>query len=52
MQKAFNIAYVPPIDVPTGTQTGIESLKRRYWTVFEPDAFEHLDVRPVQSDSD
>ena len=42
MQKAFNIAYVPPIDVPTGTQTQIESLKRRYWTVFEPDAFERL----------
>ena len=44
MQKVFDIAYVPPIDVPTGTQTEIESLKRRYWTVFEPDAFEHLRV--------
>jgi hypothetical protein len=42
MEKAFDIAYVPPIDVPTGTQTEIESLKKRYWTVFEPDAFERL----------
>jgi hypothetical protein len=42
MQKAFDIAYVPPIDVQTGTKTQIGALKKRYWTVFQPDAFERL----------
>lgn len=42
LQKCFDIPFVPPIDVPTGARTDIESLKRRYWTVFEPDVFETL----------
>jgi hypothetical protein len=42
MEKAFDIDFVPPIDVPTGTRTTIEALKRRYWTVFDPDAFNRL----------
>jgi hypothetical protein len=40
MQKSFDIAFVPPIDVNTGTPTEIESLRRRYWPVFEPGAFD------------
>jgi hypothetical protein len=40
MQKSFDIAFVPPIDVNSGTPTEIESLRRRYWTVFEPGAFD------------
>jgi hypothetical protein len=40
MQKPFDIDFVPPIDVNTGTPTDIESLRERYWTVFEPDRFD------------
>lgn len=42
LQKCFNIPFVPPIDVPTGTETVLEAMKRRYWTVFRPSAFESL----------
>jgi Methyltransferase domain len=42
MQKSFDIAFVPPLDVNTGTPTDNESLRRRYWTVFEPGAFDRL----------
>jgi hypothetical protein len=42
MQKTFDISFVPPIDVPTGATTDIELLRKRYWTVFEPEAFESL----------
>jgi hypothetical protein len=42
LQKCFDIPFAPPIDVPTGARTDIEALKRRHWTVFEPDAFETL----------
>ena len=48
MQKKYDIAFVPPIDVPTGTRTEIEKLKKRYWTVFERDAFAGL--KPFQSE--
>jgi hypothetical protein len=39
MQKVFDIAFVPPIDIPTGTIVTDKNLKRRYWTVFNPNAF-------------
>jgi hypothetical protein len=42
LQKTFDIPFVAPIDVPTGTRTEVEKLKKRYWTVFEPDAFAGL----------
>jgi hypothetical protein len=42
LQKVFDIAFVPPLDVSTGTQTENEALKERYWTVFKPGAFEEL----------
>jgi hypothetical protein len=45
MQKSFDIAFVPPLDVNTGTSTEIEVLKKRYWTVFEPNAFGRLQSR-------
>jgi hypothetical protein len=43
LQKVFDIAYVPPIDVPTGTRTEDNVMKQRYWTVFTPDAFLKLE---------
>ncbi|HYM31975.1 MAG TPA: hypothetical protein VEU47_11775 [Candidatus Cybelea sp.] len=39
LRKWFDIEFVPPIDVPTGTPCDDPALKRRYWTVFEPGAF-------------
>jgi hypothetical protein len=42
MQKLFDIAFVPPLDVLTGTQTENAALKKRYWTVFRPGAFDEL----------
>jgi hypothetical protein len=42
LEKVVSFPFVPPIDVPTGTRTDIESLKMRYWTVFDPERFERL----------
>ena len=39
MKKTFDIPYVAPIDVPTGTHTDNQTLRERYWTVFTPNAF-------------
>ena len=46
MQKSFDIPFVPPLDVATGATTDLEALRRRYWTVFEPDAFAALAAFP------
>ena len=43
MQKRYDIPFVPPIDVATGTETSNLALKQRYWTVFEPGVFERLE---------
>ena len=43
MQKRYDIPFVPPIDVATGTETSNVALKQRYWTVFEPGVFERLE---------
>jgi hypothetical protein len=42
MQKLYDIPFVPPIDVPTGSKTDIEELKQRYWTIFDRDRFHSL----------
>lgn len=39
-EKPFDIPFVPPIDVPSGASTSSAALSKRYWTVFEPQAFE------------
>jgi SAM-dependent methyltransferase len=63
MVKTFDIPFVPPLDVPTGTKTNIVPLRKRYWTVFQPEAFgdlrphhsglergpRHANVRPLRS---
>jgi hypothetical protein len=41
MQKQYDICYVPPLDVNTGTRTKDKMLEMRYWTVFKPDAFRY-----------
>jgi len=41
LQKMYDIPFVPPIDIPTGTKTDNEVLKKRYWSVFNDDAFDH-----------
>ena len=42
LQKQFDMPFVAPIDVPTGSTTDIPAMKERYWTVFEPGAFGRL----------
>jgi len=42
LQKCHNIDFVPPIDVPNGTKTNDPLMKRRYWTVLDPDALNRL----------
>jgi hypothetical protein len=42
LQKIYDIAFVAPIDVTTGTTTDNQALKERYWTVFKPNVFENL----------
>jgi hypothetical protein len=49
MQKTFDIDFVPPIDVNTGTPTDLEALKKRYWTVFEPDRFDEFQAQAAAS---
>lgn len=54
LKKVYDIEFVPPIDVPTGVTTDNKALHDRYWTVFEPQAFERISVlinkyRPKES---
>ncbi|HXC29022.1 MAG TPA: hypothetical protein VNV38_13785 [Stellaceae bacterium] len=42
LKKVFDIPFVPPLDVNTGTRTDNPVLAERYWTVFTPDAFDCL----------
>jgi hypothetical protein len=42
LQKVFDIPFVAPIDVNTGTRTDNKVLEERYWSVFKPNAFEDL----------
>jgi hypothetical protein len=42
LQKTLAIPFVPPLDVDTGTQTDNEALRKRYWTVFDPDALKRM----------
>lgn len=44
LKKTFDMPYVAPLDVPTGTRTANKALEDRYWTVFKPDAFKDLPV--------
>jgi hypothetical protein len=37
LQKVSDTPFVAPIDVPTGVTTEHESLRNRYWSVFQPD---------------
>ena len=42
LQKCFDMPFVAPIDVPTGTQTSNAALRRRYWSVFDSSQFERM----------
>jgi hypothetical protein len=46
LKKAFDIPFVPPIDVNTGARTDNRQLAQRYWTVFEPNVFDTLRANP------
>lgn len=47
LKKVYDIPFVPPINVQTGTKTNIESLNDRYWTVFNPQALLGLARTPT-----
>jgi hypothetical protein len=47
LRKVYDIEFVPPLDIPTGTATDNETLQRRYWTVFTPDAFSNIPMQKV-----
>ena len=38
LQKIYDMPFISPIDVQTGTTTEDVALRERYWTVFNPDA--------------
>ncbi len=42
LRKSFDIPFVAPIDVNTGTRTDNPILSERYWTVFRSDPFAGL----------
>lgn len=46
LQKVYDIPFVAPLDVPTGMQAENESLRNRYWTVFDQGVFERLQAEP------
>lgn len=52
LRKVYDIPFVAPIDVQTGTRSNIESLQARYWTVFDSQAFYRLQrLVPSQKDN-
>jgi hypothetical protein len=37
LEKVLDIPFIPPLDVNTGIKTTDAALKKRYWTVFQPE---------------
>ena len=37
LEKVLDIPFIPPLDVNTGVKTGDAALRKRYWTVFQPE---------------
>jgi hypothetical protein len=50
LQKVYDMEFVPPLDVPTGTTTDHKALQDRYWTVFKADAFDTMRRWPSGAD--
>lgn len=48
MQKLYDIDFVPPIDVPAGSETNNDIMKKRYWTIFDQDRF-HRWINDVEA---
>lgn len=46
LQKAFDIEFVPPLDVPTDSRANNATMLERYWTVFTPNAFDNVGSSP------
>jgi hypothetical protein len=42
LQNVFDMPFVAPLDVPTGTRAAYKALEARYWTVFKTDVFWNL----------
>jgi len=50
IQEVFDIPFVPPLDVLTGTVTSLQSLKERNWSALDPDAFTRLKAASSNGD--
>jgi hypothetical protein len=42
LQKIYDTPFVPPVDVPTGSETRNPALREKYWSVFRPNAFDSI----------
>ena len=52
LKKTFDIPFVSPLDVPTGTGTTNKLTRKRYWSVLTENAFENLiDKKALQQRS-
>jgi hypothetical protein len=51
LQKIFDMPFVAPLDVKTGTRTDNAVLQERYWTVFKPERFAELARRARREES-
>jgi len=45
LQKVHNMDFVPPIDVPDGTEIREPDIKKRYWTEFDRNSLKMLMLR-------
>ena len=46
LRKTFDIPFVSPLDVPTGTSAPNKAMKKRYSTIFDPQVFERARTQP------
>jgi hypothetical protein len=49
LQKRFQMDFVPPLDVNTGSKPANETLAARYWTVYTPNAFTRLAAKAANT---
>jgi hypothetical protein len=43
LEKRYDMSFIPPIDITDCAQAPSAALHKRYWTVFEKDAFDRFD---------
>jgi hypothetical protein len=48
LQKRFDVPFVPPLDVDDGVPPANETLRHRYWSVFESGAWDRIEAEHEQ----